>query len=186
MDLETGSDVRSNINALSNAKRSLHLQVELLAKAFGFEKLPKRESQGFPTKLEFCRRCGLTAPKVLRKLNSIRNLAEHEYYVPNRAEVEDFIDVVELFIYATERFLKHFPTDLEWTWSEKVSADLPDITGVEFPPGGGVIYLIVPGLMQQETPTADHTEWLRTISIQIHVTDGDPYFRWVSFLVKNC
>ena len=144
VDLEAGADARSNINALSNAKRALHFQVELLAKSFGIKGLSRKASQGFQNQLEFCGHCGLTTPKIVQKMNRVRNLTEHEYYLPNRSEAEDVVDVVTLFISATERFLRLFPSGIEWSSFEKTRPDLPDIWWLDFPPYEGVIYLLLP------------------------------------------
>jgi hypothetical protein len=40
---------------------------------------------------------------------------EHEYYVPSEPETEDFVDVVELFLAATEYLVTGFPTLVELT-----------------------------------------------------------------------
>jgi hypothetical protein len=102
-DLQASNDERSRVNALSNAKRALHFQVELIAKAYGFTKMHKRTS--FYEKLEFCRKCGIVGPRILGKINKLRNAVEHAYHLPAQTEVEDFVDVVELFLTATDRYL---------------------------------------------------------------------------------
>ncbi|WDD97442.1 hypothetical protein [Thalassomonas actiniarum] len=115
-DLEIGHSLKTSrilVNALSNAKRSLHLQVETIAKAFGFTSNKK----GFPNfhqYLGFCQKCGIVTPRILKKLNTVRNAVEHEYYIPSESETEDFIDVVELFLAATDKFIYQFPTMMEW------------------------------------------------------------------------
>lgn len=101
------------VNSLSNAKRALHLQVETIAKAFGFSK-PKRGFPNFHSYLGFCERCGVVTPRILKKLNTVRNAVEHDYYIPSETETEDFIDVVELFLAATDRFIYQFPLEIEW------------------------------------------------------------------------
>jgi hypothetical protein len=44
--------------------------------------------------------------RILRRLNSLRNTVEHEYYSPTRGESEDFVDVVALFLAATQSLMK--------------------------------------------------------------------------------
>ena len=51
---------------------------------------------------------GLVAPRVLKKINKQRNLLEHQFVKPNRESVEDFIDIVMLFIASTERYSSNF------------------------------------------------------------------------------
>lgn len=109
-DLNECTGKRSLINALSNAKRALHFQLEILSKALGYNCRIK----SFPNLIEFCGKCGVVSPKVLSKLNKKRNMMEHEYCVPNKEEVEDFTDIVELFLSATNYIIKHFPTDIEF------------------------------------------------------------------------
>jgi hypothetical protein len=193
VDLETGTDARSNINALSNAKRALHLQVELLAESFGIKGLSRKASQGFQNQFEFCGHCGLTTPKIVQRMNRVRNVTEHEYYFPNRSEAEDFVDVVSLFISATERFLRLFPSEIEWSSFEKTRSDLPDIWCLDFPRYEGVIYLCLPKEQLENIDRAImklHTEesiqvW-RANAIRICAAEGDQYFKWVKFIVKSC
>ncbi|WP_315983253.1 hypothetical protein [Aliamphritea spongicola] len=40
----------------------------------------------------------MVAPRVLKRLNKLRNSLEHDFVSPSRDEVEDFIDVASLFI----------------------------------------------------------------------------------------
>ena len=98
---------RSLVNSFSNAKRCLHFQIDLLSKALVVQKVKGYRST-FPEKLDFCKKSGLVGTKILYKLNKIRNVMEHEYYIPQQDEVENFIDVVELFLAATGRFIKNF------------------------------------------------------------------------------
>jgi hypothetical protein len=106
-DLETGEDTRNTINAVGNAKRALHLQVETICNGYGY----KAKCKDFPPKLTFLRDIGIVAPKVLEKLNKIRNRIEHDYYCPTLDEANDFIDVVELFLYATLSLITAFPSE---------------------------------------------------------------------------
>jgi len=100
---------RNRINALSNVKRGLHLQVDVLTDALGIGKLPKKERQYFPQKLNFLSRCGVVAPSILQRLNRLRNTVEHDYIIPEIQDVQDFVDVVELFIKSSTPCLVSFP-----------------------------------------------------------------------------
>ena len=110
-DLEERDSERSRVNSVSNAKRALHYQVDLISDAYGYQNLKGNNS--FPEKLDFCVRCGIVGPKILRKLNRLRNAVEHDYYIPNRDEAEDYVDIIELFLSATDYFIYKFPGDLE-------------------------------------------------------------------------
>ncbi|MCQ3946826.1 MAG: hypothetical protein DPW21_09030 [Anaerolineae bacterium] len=106
-DLEGEGETRNIINAVGNAKRALHLQVDTICTAYGY----KSKSRDFPPKLIFLRDLGIVAPKVIEKINKTRNRIEHDYYVPTIEEAYDFIDIVELFLYATFAFVAVFPNE---------------------------------------------------------------------------
>jgi hypothetical protein len=157
-DLESEDTKRSCVNALSNAKRALHFQIDLIAQAFGIREVASPKKLSFPQKLQFCINCGVIGPRILRKLNRVRNAMEHEYYIPNKEETEDFVDVVELFLTATDRFIYQFPDYIE------LSVEDEDFGGVtlksvklELEPSSGVVEVI---LRQLESNQQDevHTE----------------------------
>lgn len=87
------NDLRGNINALTNAKRAIDCQVEAI-----IEVLSLKKARQFPVKLEKINEIGLVAPRVLKRLNKLRNELEHDFVSPSRDDVEDFIDVASLFI----------------------------------------------------------------------------------------
>ncbi len=96
-DLEIEKSERTFINAISNAKRALHLQVETISKAFGFKSRKSKNNVNFHDHLEYCEKCGVLTPKILKSINKIRNAVEHDYYIPTEVEAEEFIDIIELF-----------------------------------------------------------------------------------------
>ncbi len=132
---------RALVNALSNAKRALHLQVETIAKGFGFPK-PERGYPNFHRYLEYCQKCGVVTPRILKKLNSVRNAVEHEYYIPTESETDDFIDVVELFLAATDKFIYQFPTYLEWLPGRTDNCVQFHITSIQLEPNTGCLMLV--------------------------------------------
>ncbi len=108
-DLAESQSPRALINSLGHAKRAIHLQTDLVLGAFGFQ--DPREL-AFPRKLELCTSCGTIAPGILRRLNRLRNVVEHEYRCPSLEEVQDATDIAELFIEATHGLLRLFPHSL--------------------------------------------------------------------------
>lgn len=111
-DLE--SDYSHNlINSLSNAKRALDCQVDILLIAFGYYSISKKKMWGFPRKIEVIKELGILAPRVLLKINRTRNLMEHHFAKPTLEQVEDFVDIVALFIASTDKFVYDFPDDLQ-------------------------------------------------------------------------
>lgn len=108
-DLAEGDSSRRRINALSNAKRALHLQIELLTNALGYSSWSERKARGFPRRLLFAEKCGMITPRVLSKVNRLRNDVEHEYADPDRDMVDDYTDVVALYLEASDRYVRSFP-----------------------------------------------------------------------------
>lgn len=112
-DLADPNSERTRINALSNAKRALHLQIELLTDALGYQAWRDRGRDGFPRRLRLAERCGLIAPGILSRVNALRNEVEHDYAVPDRSMVEDYTDVVALYLGASDPIVRSFPCHLE-------------------------------------------------------------------------
>lgn len=110
-DLLDGESERHLVNALTNAKRALHLRMEDVCLGFGFASYGGVHS--FPRMAEYISKIGVTAPRVLNRLNQLRNQVEHEYLVPSRLEVETFIDVTSLFAASTQRWINRQPSDIE-------------------------------------------------------------------------
>ncbi|WP_162935030.1 hypothetical protein [Pseudomonas cavernae] len=173
-DLSIEPDTRSLVNALSNTKRALHLQVEMLSTAFGLDKFSKK-AKSFPAMVDFLSSCGLVTPRILSKINKLRNLVEHEYHIPEKDEVENFIDVTELFIAATEKYIKNFPCGIEFL-AEAIDPNHPQISYVDLEPYEGVI-TFSHGLVAN---TEGH-DWEKS---EIHAPDP-AYFKWVKFIVDN-
>jgi hypothetical protein len=102
-DLQTDLEHRF-INALSNAKRALDCQADRLLKMLGYYKESQDKFWGFPKKILLFQKVDIIAPRVLNKINKTRNLMEHQYIKPNSEQVEDFIDIVSLFIASTDQY----------------------------------------------------------------------------------
>ncbi|MER2498864.1 hypothetical protein ABS858_22540 [Vibrio neptunius] len=163
---------RTLVNALSNAKRALHLQVETIAKSLGFVQ-QKRGFPNFHAYLGFCEKCGVVTPRILKKLNTVRNAVEHEYYIPTESETEDFIDVVELFLAATDKFIYQFPVDLEWLPGKVDESIKFDIRYVKLKPNSGTLTLISYEKGKDESleldPSMDeYFVWLKVLCDGVH------------------
>jgi hypothetical protein len=160
-DLESEDTKRSCVNALSNAKRAVHFQIDLIAQAFGIQEVASPKKLSFPPKLEFCINCGVVGPRILRKLNRIRNAMEHEYYIPNKEETENFVDVVELFLAATDRFMYEFPENVDLSFADEDFGGVTlKVVKLELEPGSGVLKI---ALWQLE---ADHDKVHAEAAIQ--------------------
>jgi hypothetical protein len=182
-DLQEKSTSRSRVNALSNAKRALHYQVDIISNALGIEHLGTKKRLDFPQKLDFCKDCGVSSPRIIRRLNKLRNVVEHDYLIPTVTQVQDYLDIVELFLAATDRIVFQFPTDIEFIFQKKVRKNLPEISYVMFPMGKGMIYLHChPGHIE-EIKEMDFFEWMKKHSIKVPVSAGETYYKWVQFLL---
>lgn len=174
-DLESCLDPtnsRIRVNALSNAKRAMHLQVETIAKAFGYTHKKKGHSN-FHTYLEYCQKCGIVTPRILKKLNSVRNAVEHEYYIPTESETKDFIDVTELFLAATDRFINQFPIELEWLPGIADNSVKFDIDYVNLKPNTGQLILVCMNAGEDESLELDPSMdeffiWLKVLCDGVH------------------
>jgi hypothetical protein len=184
-DFSESATSRGRVNALANAKRALHFQVDLITNALGINKLHNAKHLSFPQKIAFCRDCGVTSPSILQKLNRVRNKAEHEYSIPTKTQVCDYIDIIELFLAATDRILYQFPEELNCIFNSRTNLSLPDISTILMPIGEGLLYLHYhPGHLT-DFDTMNVYDWRKKHSIKIYVKDGFPYYQWVQFLLEK-
>jgi hypothetical protein len=96
---------RGFVNALGNAKRALHCQVDSVLYSTGFWNRATERRWDFIAKTDLLTELKIATPNVLRRINRLRNQVEHHYSIPGDAkQLEDFIDIVELFIASTRGF----------------------------------------------------------------------------------
>ncbi len=98
------SNTHGLVNALSNAKRAIDCQTDKVLACFGL--LSRRN---FPQKMDLLRSMGIVAPRIVTKVVKARNYLEHEYIVPEQEQVEDAIDIANLFVISLDRALHFFP-----------------------------------------------------------------------------
>ena len=97
--------LRSRVNALGNAKRAMHCQVDSVLYSAGFWSQVQSRGWDFPSKTDLLAELKIVAPGVLGRLNTLRNRVEHAYSAPADPQaVEDYIDVVEMFVAHAEPF----------------------------------------------------------------------------------
>ncbi|MGN7760513.1 hypothetical protein [Paenibacillus sp. 22594] len=111
LDIDLNKEKHSLINALSNAKRAIDCQIDSLLVAFQLYDLAKKKNWNIPKKIEIIKSLGILAPRILNKINSVRNIVEHEFMVPDEEQVVDFVDIVALFLVSTERYIINFPDE---------------------------------------------------------------------------
>jgi hypothetical protein len=101
------------INSLSNTKRAIECQLDCLLYGFGLFERSKNQHWNFPNKVECMNNIGIISPRILQKINKKRNLLEHEYVLPQKEETEDALDVANLFVAYTERYVSNALLDCE-------------------------------------------------------------------------
>jgi hypothetical protein len=113
-DSATLEDERNRVNCLGNCKRAIDAEVESLIRRLGFLPHAKKKAWNIPKKIEFISGSGVVAPRILRKVNVLRNDLEHEFALPSKHEVEDALDIAALFVSYGE--LVSIPV-MNWTLS---------------------------------------------------------------------
>jgi hypothetical protein len=182
---------RNRINALSNAKRGLHLQVDAHGDALGLGKLPKNERRHFPQKLNFLSRCGLVAPRILQRLNRLRNAVEHDYVIPEIQDVQDFVDVVELFIKSSAPCRVSFPHQTHFGLKQQIKTQaLPKSLAVRLLPSKAELRFLGFHSGKRDSlkimvPTDDKGASVWDTAEAISISSGSAYYDWVSLLISK-
>lgn len=114
-DVAEGS-TRGFVNAFGNAKRALHLTIDILLHQYGLFKHYKRSN--FPGKLRVLDAIGVLPITIMQNLNVERNLIEHEYITPSAKRVNEAVDVSKLLILATEKLLEATPHECVVGWRQ--------------------------------------------------------------------
>lgn len=166
-DRNSGDEARHLVNAVSNAKRAFHRQTEMLSDAFGWS-ATNRRSGNFGAYLDYLGRCGVVSPNILRKLNATRNRVEHDYLLPDSEQVDDYLDVVELFLMATRGLLDRFPEYLEYELMKDEDCDpalqLPEVLQIEVAMKKGGVKIRVVGAERALNPSdSEYYSWLSAI-----------------------
>ena len=95
--------VRGTVNTLSNVKRAIDCRIEELLFCYCLHVKSKQEHWDIPKKLEILAEIDILAPRILRKISTLRNRLEHQFKEPHLETVEDAVDIGELFLGATEK-----------------------------------------------------------------------------------
>ena len=105
--------LRGDVNAITNVKRCAENRLDCLLVLFGYYEIAKNQKWPFPKKLNILEDLGVVAPQVLQKrINLARVIVEHAYEKPPKNEdIFDLIGICELFLAATDIFVKHPVSD---------------------------------------------------------------------------
>ena len=174
-DLESGNERRNLNNAIRNAKAALHMKVDILCISFAGEKYFKNKLRSFPKKMDFLESIGITRPRIIEKINKIRNEIEHEYRDATLEEAEDFIDIVLLFIEATKYFNSRFPVDGDFHGPAISELGFLRRVICNWKDGELVFFYTV----------ESQYSFLKMTSHSIKVGD-ERYSQWVKFIIEQC
>jgi len=107
-------DKKGLINSLTNAKRAIDCQIDNVLIEFGIEPDSiekaseslineiKLNQKDLPFKLKLVQALGLSPGNLTAKVRNLRHKLEHYYKVPKDIEVEEAIEIAELFILSIE------------------------------------------------------------------------------------
>lgn len=170
-EYEVNKEPRNLINAVSNAKRALHYQVEGLSYALGWKHIKGKKD--FPSKLEFLGKCGILSPTIIKRINRLRNTIEHDYYTPTDDEALEYIEIVELYLAATSIFSKYFPENITvFVMGDDEEFDsswgLPESINIRVPQGEGRIVIESPDGVVVDVDIKDekYYEWIDAVMSQ--------------------
>jgi hypothetical protein len=173
-DVEEKS-LRGDVNAITNIKRCIENRLDSLLFLFGYYEVASKEKWSFPKKLSILEELGVKAPQILHKrINLRRVMLEHVYEKPpEHEEIVDFIDVAELFLLATQTFLRDAVTDLGCMVEDKKGLTLMYMS-MEFAVGKGKITVQIFGGSNERgrfgplkeelslgTDDENHSDWIR-------------------------
>ena len=180
---------RNRVNAVSNAKRGLHLQVDVLSNALGIAALPKKDRRSFPQRLAFLSRCGIVTPSILDRINRFRNEVEHDYIVPNHQDARDFLDVVELFIDASSAYRVSFPYQTHFGLMKRkvMSSAMLKSFAVRIYSGVGEIRFL--GFLSDEHESlrimVDPRDPAWNQAEKISIYHGAEFYNWIALLMSK-
>lgn len=105
---------QSGVNGLSFAKRALDCQLDWFLAGFELNGLAEKERWSTSKKIDLFGNLGLVPVNILHRINKVRNDIEHRYQNVSPAAAENALDVVELFLSATNRRVSHVPLKTEF------------------------------------------------------------------------
>jgi hypothetical protein len=107
--------------------------MDCLLYSFGYYSFSKKNKWNFPKKMEILAELDICTPKVLGKINLIRNKIEHDYKSPSPEFVDTAIEVSKLFLKYADKYWKKFRVD-PWIGFD----DTEELLIVNFDPSAGV------------------------------------------------
>jgi hypothetical protein len=98
-------DPQATANSLANAKRAMDCQLDYFFETYGLSRISAKERWSTGKKISLMDDLGIVPQSILHKVNQARNDFEHRYELPSVVTAENSIDIVGLFIAATDLYL---------------------------------------------------------------------------------
>jgi hypothetical protein len=92
-------------NALANAKRALDCQLDYFLKTYGLSQITTNQQWATSKKISLMDDLGIVPQSIFHKINKARNDLEHRYDLPSVITAENSMDIVGIFVAATDLYL---------------------------------------------------------------------------------
>lgn len=114
-------------NALAHAERALASQLDYFFLSYGLTEYAKVNKWGNGRKIVLLGDLGVVPDRILHKVNEARNHLEHRYQLPTYTTAVNAIDIVGIFLAATDMFL--YPAREEVEFHGPTSSGGKEISG---------------------------------------------------------
>lgn len=91
-------DKRGYINAITNVKRAIDSQLDVILEMYGLLRVSIKEKWAFPKKIEVIQKIGLVSPNILNVISSKRVQVEHYHKDPAKEDITEFLGITEMFL----------------------------------------------------------------------------------------
>lgn len=188
-DLSEKSD-HGDLNSVFNTKKAVHSKIDIMLWNLGFSEYKKLN---FRRKLKILQNCGVIAPNILIRLNSIRNYLEHDYQLVKGKKAQELNDIAALFVQATSRlysrvefFTKKYYLETEYG-SEMEEVEVlegKDKKKVKMHLPCGIISINRENQRVVVEYSYSYKRQLKTQKKIILKKDHDEYCKWIYILMK--
>jgi hypothetical protein len=95
------------VNALNNADHAIRCRVDELLRLLNLNAFSSRKSWNLGKKMQALEDLGIPNPEILKRMvTSKRNRAQHKHVRAERQEVIDSVELANLFLVATDRYIE--------------------------------------------------------------------------------
>lgn len=138
--------------------------------------LARKTANSFLSKKKLLEELGIITPRILEKLNRQRNILEHEYTKPSLEEVSDFLDITELFIEYTNKYVYTLKCNCSF---ENVTMEIPSLDISYRTEDGGIEILYIDDTKQIKRPIIDAKDINRKEILRLYLNFAyEDYWDW--------